>query len=115
MASDYPRNNTNDLTNALRNYGETKGIDRYNRSKTQKKTVTRTNAEGEKVSVEIEVDVTDGERIPVVGNIIDNALDNVIAKIDEKVEDEKARQPGDGVQLRRGCHRLLAWTTPPLR
>ena len=37
MASDYPRNNTNDLTNALRNYGETKGIDRYNRSKTRRR------------------------------------------------------------------------------
>ena len=93
MSEDYTRNNTNDLTKDLQTYGETKGIDRYNRSLTQ--TVTRKDSEGEKVSKEVEV--TDAERNHVVGNIIDEALDNVIAKIDEKVEDEKARQPGDGV------------------
>ena len=101
MASDYDRNNTNALT---RRSMVTKGIDRYNRSLTQ--TVTRTNAKGEKVSKEVEV--KDGERIPVVANIIDNALDNVIAKIDEKVEDEKARQPGDGGGQRKGLSQIAA-------
>jgi len=92
MASDFDTNNTNDLTEALRNYGETKGVDRYNRSLTQ--TVTRKNSEGEKVSKVVEV--RDAERISVVANIIDDAIDNVVARIDEMVEDEKARQPGVG-------------------
>ena len=61
-----------------------------------------------------EVEVKDGERIPVVANIIDNALDNVIAKIDEKVEEERPEQPGDVGVPAKGLSRSPASTTPQL-
>ena len=107
MSEDYTDNNTNDLTNALRTYGETKGSERYQRSLTQKKTVTRTNDEGEKVSEEVVVDVTDVERLHVVTRIIDDAVDVVVAKIDEKVEEEAARAATDvGGQPRKGLAQI---------
>ena len=103
MSEDYTDNNTNDLTNALRTYGETKGSERYRRSLTQ--TVTRTNAKGEKVSKEVEV--KDAERLHVVTRIIDDAADAVVAKIDEKVEEEAARAATDvGGQPRKGLAQI---------
>ena len=107
MSEDYTDNNTNDLTNALRTYGETKGSERYRRSLTQKKTVTRTHDEGEKVSEEVVVDVTDVERLHVVTRIIDDAVDVVVAKSDEKVEEEAARAATDvGGQPRKGLAQI---------
>ena len=113
MSEDYTDNNTNDLTNALRTYGETKGSERYQRSLTQKKTVTRTNDEGEKVSKKSCSTSDDAERIPVVTRIIDDALDDVVAEIDEKVEEEVLEQPlMSAASHARASPRSPASTTP---